>query len=373
MTIIEGIKVLKSQAKDLKKHIFTAYNQWEAKCQCEMALAPGTLMLVDDYQQNLTVELSSTPTPTPVYGANQVNTMIFPIVVYYKESEAECTKKSTITFVSDDLHHDHQQVLKMEKRAVDIVGERTGLKFSKIIRFSDGCGAQFKSRFCVTDLCSLPEVILGNVNGTASFHYFESHEGKSESDTAGSNFKVRVQSMILKNTNLVITCARDLVAEYLKCAPNHTKCYEFCVVEEFPSFVREKSHVRAEVKIPSIRKIHSIVFTNGGLKCSNLSCITCLKIQEECDNCSQKVFTVSPKKLEKCLGRKEEKEEKEEGEQSSEVCDVHEDIDILEKSDEEYGCDNELDEGEDDVEVMIGDIVWGLRYGYQAPAKVIIL
>ena len=89
-------------------------------------------MLVDDYQQNLTVELSSTPTSL-VYGANQVNTMIFPIVVYYKESEEECTKKSTITFVSDDLHHDHQQVLKIEKRAIDFVGERTGLNFSKII------------------------------------------------------------------------------------------------------------------------------------------------------------------------------------------------------------------------------------------------
>ena len=65
-------------------------------------------------------------------------------------------------------------------------------------------------------------------------------------------------------------------------------------------------------------------------------------------------------------------EEKEEGEQSSKVCYAKEDIDILEKSDEEYGCDNELDDGEDDVEVAIGDIVWGLRYGYRAPAKVII-
>ena len=62
---------------------------------CESALAPGTIMIVDDYQQNLTVELSATPTSF-VYGANQVNVMVFPIVVYYKAVEGEETKKATI-------------------------------------------------------------------------------------------------------------------------------------------------------------------------------------------------------------------------------------------------------------------------------------
>ena len=192
ITITEGIQLLQERGKELKRHIYTAYRQWEAKCQSQESLVPGTIMMVDDYQQNLTIELSSTPTSS-VYGANQVNVMVFPIVVYWKEVEGELSKKATITFVSDDLQHDHQQVKKMEAHAVEILVQKTGLKFKKFIRLSDGCGAQFKSHFCVADLCSVPAEILGEVGGEAQFHYFESNERKSESDTAGSNFKVRVQ------------------------------------------------------------------------------------------------------------------------------------------------------------------------------------
>ena len=115
----------------LSKHIYTAYNQWEAKRLCEKNLAYGTIMLVTDYQQNLTVELSSTPTST-VYGANQVNVMVFPCVVYWRDTwENNVTKKGTITFVSDDLLHDHQQVKRMQERAVSIVSEKTGITFTK--------------------------------------------------------------------------------------------------------------------------------------------------------------------------------------------------------------------------------------------------
>ena len=43
---------------------------------------------------------------------------------------------------------------------VEIVGEETGLSFNKLIRFSDDCGVQFKSRFCVAGLCQIPEKVL---------------------------------------------------------------------------------------------------------------------------------------------------------------------------------------------------------------------
>ena len=81
---MEGIQLLKDEAVELKKHIYTAYRQWEAKKVCERSLALGTVMIVDDYQQNLTIELSSTPTST-VYGANKCNVMVFPLELNYKE------------------------------------------------------------------------------------------------------------------------------------------------------------------------------------------------------------------------------------------------------------------------------------------------
>ena len=100
----------------------------------------GTLLLGDDYQQNLTVELGSTPTSS-AYGANQTNVAIFPMVVYYRKEGMESTSKASITFFSDDLSHDHHQVAVMEARAIEIVKEKTGLHFDSLLRFSDGCGS----------------------------------------------------------------------------------------------------------------------------------------------------------------------------------------------------------------------------------------
>ena len=106
ITINEGVKLLRTRAKELKHHIFVAYNQWEYKKICKSNIQLGTVMILSDYQQNLTIELSTTPTST-VYGANQINVAIFPTVLYYKREGEAIRRKSTITFISDDLVHDH--------------------------------------------------------------------------------------------------------------------------------------------------------------------------------------------------------------------------------------------------------------------------
>ena len=49
----------------------------------EHNIKPGSLLILDDYQQNLTIELGSTPTSS-VYGANHTNVMVFLAVLYYK-------------------------------------------------------------------------------------------------------------------------------------------------------------------------------------------------------------------------------------------------------------------------------------------------
>ena len=138
MSISHAMEALEEQAAVLKRHIFVAYNQWRAKKLAEENLCCDTLMLVEDYQQNLTVELAETTTST-VFGANVVNIAEFPAVVFYRQDEAFPVQKACITFFSDDLSHDHQQVQTFERRIVEIVQLRTGLVFKQLIRFSDGC------------------------------------------------------------------------------------------------------------------------------------------------------------------------------------------------------------------------------------------
>ena len=83
MSISTAMETLKEQAVALKSHIFVAYNQWKAKKLAEENLDCDTLMLVEDYQMNLTVELAETTTST-VFGANVVNIAEFPAVVFYR-------------------------------------------------------------------------------------------------------------------------------------------------------------------------------------------------------------------------------------------------------------------------------------------------
>ena len=91
-----------------------------------------------------------------------------------------------------------------------------------LLRFSDGFGSQYKSRFCVADLCVVGGKLLGVEGASVCFAYFETNEGKSESDTRGSHDKVRVERMVLRNPDLTIASAAELVSELNNLPPENT-------------------------------------------------------------------------------------------------------------------------------------------------------
>ena len=89
---------LQDQVVSLKHHIFVAYNQWKAKKLAETNLDCDTLMLVEDNQQNLTVELAETTTTT-VFGANVVQIAEFPAVVFFRLEEGGLVQKASHNFL----------------------------------------------------------------------------------------------------------------------------------------------------------------------------------------------------------------------------------------------------------------------------------
>ena len=108
-----------------------------------------------------------------------------------------------------------------------------------------GCGAQFKSRYCLADLCQMAEKVLCRTEEQSQeyqvqAHYFASHEGKSDSDTAGSLEKLRAERIMLRNTDLVVTNAAQLVSAIQGSTPpsdsSATAKYTFRVVEDRVSF-----------------------------------------------------------------------------------------------------------------------------------------
>ena len=248
-----------------------------------------------------------------------MNVMVFPAVLYYRKEGEEKRSKASVTFISDDLSHDHQQVWRMEARAIQILKERTGLDFHQLVRVSEGCGAQFKSQFCVADLCEAGARILGKPGAKASFIYFESNEGKGESDACGSVEKMRIKRMVLRDRKLVIHNAKELVEALSHVPPEVTESYEFTVVEEFPNFERVPAKQRAGVELRGIRKLHQINFSEAGLKTSVVSCLSCARLQEECGLCSNEQPTIPTTKLTRILKRRQAIQNEAEAEQEQDV------------------------------------------------------
>lgn len=88
---------LQDKVVSMKHHIFVTYNLWKAKKLAETNIDCDTLMLVEDYQQNLTVELAATTTST-VFGANVVQIAEFPAVVFFRLEEGGPVQKASHNF-----------------------------------------------------------------------------------------------------------------------------------------------------------------------------------------------------------------------------------------------------------------------------------
>ena len=194
MTVLKLAKDFDKSVVDLKRHIFTANWEFSVLRKRTELLGMEDLITIEDYQQNLSLFYREMTT-SMAYSANIVQIMIYPMALRYlatsvDENNAVVTRvgKAFVVFLSKDLKHDHQQVLSMEKRMFEIAENRLGRVFKNWMRKSDGCSSQFKSRFSTSQLLNMEERLEKQLN-KVEFQYFETDEGKNESDMAGALVK----------------------------------------------------------------------------------------------------------------------------------------------------------------------------------------
>ena len=190
----EALVMLQEMCKPLKLHIFTAHMQWHAHSEARQNLDLNTIISIEDYQMNIEIVYKENPTSL-AYSTNKMTVAMYPICVEYLTPE-ETIAKMTITFISDDKDHSHQQVQQFEQRMFKILSEKLNCPITNWIRYNDGCGAQFKSGYVVSDMFHAPKKFGIK---TVTFNFFESHEGKSTSDSIGSIVKCAFIRGMLKN------------------------------------------------------------------------------------------------------------------------------------------------------------------------------
>ena len=119
MTVAQAVALLKSDVKDLKKHIFVAYKQQD--------YARKTKEKLISMKSIHTVTLDESPT-SAAFGGNALSLACFPVHNEFLLSGDGSVENETVCFIIDDMSHAFEQVEKMEARLMKIQNEKLGME-----------------------------------------------------------------------------------------------------------------------------------------------------------------------------------------------------------------------------------------------------
>ena len=358
-----ALERLEDMCKPLRKHIYTSHKQWDAHNQQRLNLDRNTFISIEDFQMNLDVRNDEAPTSC-AYSANKLTVAMYPICIEYRADDGSIAKMA-ITFLSEDKDHSNQQVQQFEKRMFEIVREKLKRPMTKWIRYSDGCGGQFKSGFCVADLLEAPETF--QVTDT-TFNFFESHEGKSCSDSIGSIVKCAFMRGILKK-RAPVQSVDGILSIILEEAKPSTEKFTSFIVEKFGWFKKKLPTSRNYCKVKGIMGLHSLKLHDGKITLRDLTCTAC-PVDGLCNDCK------SLSQVDKSKVKVPEEIEYFEVEEVNDDDDDSEPEDGECRDDDDNGfTDDTSDESEEeeDVEFTPGDVIWAKHGRIWYPAKICCL
>ena len=168
----------------------------------------------------------------------------------------------------------------------DIVEAKTGRRFKNWLRKSDGCSSQSKCRYSTAQLMMINNLLERDL-GKVEFQYFETDEGKSESDMARVLVKACYEKGVMRPVSDEHEAPRT-VSEVVNVinaniSENLPKI-EFFHVEAFPEI--DRSETPPAAALPGIRQLHSLTRRTDGSRLGlKLSCSTCT-VATICESCS---------------------------------------------------------------------------------------
>lgn len=198
---------LAAELAPFAKHLFEA--RWQ-QAQFYRAIThppPAVVMMVMDFAENYTCI-----TQREVQGAHWYQTQItlHPMIAYFKCQDPGCDKQDSvrevINIVSDDMQHDASAVHHFTTVAVTHLRQIRGITVERLVQFSDGCSAQYKSKTPFTDL-SFASQDLGIP--TVERHFFGARHGKNPCDGEGGVVKNSASRAVHSENDLRINSAED--------------------------------------------------------------------------------------------------------------------------------------------------------------------
>ena len=278
------IDTLIDVSQELSLHLFVAQWQHRQYVSAKEYLKVGWVLMTSDFAEN--IRSDSQRQPSSVHWHYQQITL-HPVVCDYVCPVEGCSKVATTSMIilSDDLKHDGFSVHEFENAALQELCH--SLDVEKVIKFSDNCACQYKSK--------LPFYLLTmgspNIPVVQERNYFGSNHGKSRCDGETGVVKTLILQGV-KSLELQIKCAKD-IADYLTKINDEKEQEEEEDHVHFKRKILLNNNVRREAPpqlkaVTGTRTIHSIRPTGEGkVEARFLSCF-CAGCRGGSDNCENK-------------------------------------------------------------------------------------
>ena len=199
----EAASDLKVMIKSYRRHHYNRFRQHkEMKKAKECLLGSNSAIIQVDFAENY-VNTQRNAIQTAYFG--QENFTLYTACVWY-DLEGE-VKVASFCIVSDSM--DHSRVAAFNFNSILIDQCKKMVPGIRVVYFwSDGCAAQFKSKYCFAQLTS-----LANDNHVSlTWSYFESHHGKGPVDGVGGKVKSSVYKDV--KAGIVVISSPKQFAEY---------------------------------------------------------------------------------------------------------------------------------------------------------------
>ncbi|XP_033122022.1 uncharacterized protein LOC117121038 [Anneissia japonica] len=177
-SVEEMYKELLKEIETFSAHSFHAQWQHDQYNKITENIPEATVIMVMDFPENFTCFYQN-EIQGAYWGKNVVT--IHPIVCFYLCPQHNVPVREYLDFITADSH----AVAEFVTRAVTHLGEERGLSVCRIIQFTDGCSAQYKSKTQFFDISQA----MPDLNTTMERDFFGSCHGKGPCDGEGGVIK----------------------------------------------------------------------------------------------------------------------------------------------------------------------------------------
>ncbi|XP_066932919.1 glutamic acid-rich protein-like [Clytia hemisphaerica] len=199
----------------LKKHIHRKREQHAAYVAMKENIEPGTAIIHVDYSESYRNKQQD-EIQSAYFGQSSFS--IFTACAYYKaDNSDDPLVKRSLTIVSESSDHSRVASMSCVKMVIEEIEKSIAL--TKVIAWSDGMGAQFRSRFVFKILSEYrPDLDL-------EWHFNEAHHGKGPMDGIGGTIKNVVYRKV-KTNKVIVNSAKEFQEAASKFVPSITSLFQ---------------------------------------------------------------------------------------------------------------------------------------------------